>query len=235
MRERQAHWMKEEPPRISAGECQVVYPFAHPRGESRIIEEYASEEQLCFRYHDIPLKSLDAHLFTEHHAVPLYGLLPAMDGLSEELLQNAITDMLEYYQSREDTDHLRDELLCFQTLLQRAKRLPEVQIENVLRRIRMFDPFLEEDPWVQSYGQRRKAEGKEEGREEGHAERLRLCIKQTVRARFSNLEELAVKLVEQTQDLDALQKTFVNLLEAQDEYKARYYLQALENSPQYNA
>lgn len=88
---------------------------------------------------------------------PLYGLLPAMDCTSEELLLEALEDMLQYY--RGDEDHLRDELLCFQTLPQRARRLPDAELQNVLRRVRMFDPLLETDPWVQEYGHKCEAEG----------------------------------------------------------------------------
>jgi predicted transposase YdaD len=217
----------------------VVYPFGYPKGEPKIVEEFDEEEQLRFRYREIPLKSLDAHIFTKAHAIPLYGLLPAMDGLSEELLQEAISDMLQYYQNREDNDHLRDELLCFQTLLQRAKRLPDVQIERVLRRIRMFDPLLEEDPWVQEYGGRQKAEGIAEGeargKAEGEAKGIRQGIELAVQMRFPELEELAMERVEQIQSLETLHKMLAAMMTAQDERKALYYLQTLPNNPQHNA
>ncbi len=95
----------------------------------------------------------------------------------------------------------------------------------------MFDtnPFLEEDPWVQSYGQRREDKGKEEGKEEGHAERLRLCIKQMVQAHFPNLAKQAEERAEQLQSLDALQQIFVAMLAVPDERKAWRYLQKAQD------
>lgn len=54
---------------------------------------------------------------------------------------------LPHYKNNDD--RLRDELLCFKVLLERIKRLPEENLQRVLRRIYMFDPLLEEDPWIQ--------------------------------------------------------------------------------------
>ena len=138
----------------------VLYPFEAPGGEPELIEVYGGKELLRFSYQEVCLRTLDARTFVASRAVPLYGLLPAMDGTSEELLLKALEDMLQYY--RGEQDHLRDELLCFQTLLQRAKRLPDPELQSVLRRIRMFDPLLEDDPWVQAYGEKRAAEARRE-------------------------------------------------------------------------
>ena len=203
----------------------VLYPFSMPKGEPGVLEEFEREELLRFRHREVALRTLDAHLFTQAHAVPLYGLLPAMDGTSEELLKQAVEDMVEYYGSRGDTDHLRDELLCFQTLLKCAKRLPAVQIENVLRRVHMFDQLLEEDPWVQGYGDKRKAEGKAEGK----AEATRQNIELVVQARFPDLEELMMDRLERMQDLEALQKMLVAMSTVQDKSKAQRYLLALQD------
>jgi hypothetical protein len=198
----------------------VLYPFEKPSGEPTISEAFEDQELLRFHHREILLKTLDARHFVQEHAVPLYGLLPAMDGLSEELLKQAVEDMLQYYQSRGENEHLRDELLCFQTLLQRARRLPEVQIERVLRRIRMYDPLLEEDPWVQGYGEKREARGKTEA--------TRQNIALIVQARFPRLEDLAMERVERIADLEALQKVLVALSAAPDERSARRYLLALQ-------
>lgn len=94
---------------------------------------------------------------------------------------DAIEDMLKYYAG--DDDHLRDELLCFQVLLQRAKALPEADLDTVLRRLRMLDPLLEEDPWVQEYGKKQKARGEADGEVRG----VRQSIKMLVQMRFSQV------------------------------------------------
>jgi hypothetical protein len=203
----------------------VLYPFGMPKGEPGVLEEFESEELLRFRHREVSLRTLDAHLFTQAHAVSLYGLLPAMDCTSEELLKQAIEDMVHYYENRGDTDHLRDELLCFQTLLKRAKRLPAVQIESVLRRVHMYDQLLEEDPWVQGYGDKREAKGEVKGAAKATCQNIGLVVQ----ARFPALEALVMDRLERIHDLEALQKMLVALSIVQDENKARRYLLALQD------
>lgn len=197
----------------------VLYPFDTPGGEPELTETYGDKELLHFSYQEISLRKLDARTFVQARAIPLYGLLPAMDCTSEKLLLEALEDMLKYY--RGDEDHLRDELLCFQTLLQRARRLPEAELENVLRRIRMFDPLLETDLWVQEYGQKREARGKTEG--------IRQSIEMVVQTRFPHLLDLAMDRVARLHDPAALQRILVAMSAAQNERKAQRYLQALRD------
>src|SRR5215472_14379890 len=124
----------------------LIYPFEEPVVAPPLVETKGSKEVLRFYYHTLYLPNLDARLFVDQGAVPVYGLLPAMGHRSDELLLQAIEEMVEYY--GKDKDSLRDALLCFDVLLRRAKPLPPVQFERVNRRIRMFDQLLEEDPWV---------------------------------------------------------------------------------------
>jgi len=181
----------------------VLYPFDTPGGEPELTETYGDKELLHFSYQEISLRKLDARTFVQARAIPLYGLLPAMNCTSEKLLLEALEDMLKYY--RGDEDHLRDELLCFQTLLQRARRLPEAELENVLRRIRMFDPLLETDPWVQEYGQKREAAGEARGEVKGKTEGIRQSIEMVVQTRFPHLLDLAMDRVAHLHDPAALQ------------------------------
>src|SRR5690348_6400305 len=75
---------------------------------------------------------------------------------------------INYYQGNDDL--LRDELLCFTVLLHRAKRLPQIELEHIMERVRMFDPLLEEDPWVLQVKARVEKESLARGRAEGRAE-----------------------------------------------------------------
>ena len=205
----------------------VLYPFDAPGGEPELIEVYGDKELLRFSYQEVSLRKLDARTFVQSRAIPLYGLLPAMGCTSEKLLLEALEDMLQYY--RGDEDHLRDELLCFQTLLQRARRLPEVELQNVLRRIRMFDSLLETDPWVQEYGEKREAKGEARGEARGKAEGIRQSIEMVVQTRFPHLLDLAVDRVSRLQDPEALQRVLVAMSAAQNERKAQRFLQALQD------
>lgn len=175
------------------------------------------------------LRALDAPTFMQSRPIPLYGLLPAMGGVESSLLMEAIEDMVQFYQG--NSDHLRDELLCFLVLLNRAKPLPDEEMETVLRRIRMFDPLLEEDPWVQEYGGRRKAEGEARGELKGKAEGIRQSVEVVVQTRFPDLLELVMERLKGTQDPTVLQQILVALSVAQDENRARRFLLALQDDP----
>ena len=150
---------------------------------------------------------------------------------------NAIEDMVHYYKNNDDK--LRDELLCFLTLLNRARPLPEAEMEQVLRRIRMYDPLLEEDPWVQAYASRQRAEGvaagkaeeraegKAEGKIEGKTEGIRQSVEMLVQTRFPELIELARERAGRIQDPTILQQILVAIGAFPDENRARNYLLAL--------
>lgn len=114
------------------------------------------------------------------------------------------------------------------------KRLIEGQFEEIIpllfseldplvRRIRMYDPLLEEDPWVQEYGGRQKAAGVAEGEARG----IRLSIEMVVQTRFPALYDLAMERLERIHDPLALQRVLVAMSAAQSERKARHYLQTL--------
>ncbi len=221
----------------------VLYPFGSPGGKPELIETYGEEEILRFYYREMSLRTLHAPTFMQTRPIPLYGLLPVMSGVSLEVLMHAMEDMVEYYHGNDDA--LRDELLCFLALLNRAKPLPEEEMETILRRVRMYDPLLEEDPWVQEYGGRRKAEGKAEGiaegetkgRTEGRAEGkaegeirgIRLSIEMVVQTRFPGLFDLAMERLERVRDLLTLQRILIAMTAAQNERKARHYLLALQD------
>jgi hypothetical protein len=144
------------------------------------------------------------------------------------MLMNAIDDMVNYYER--DDDNLRDELLCFLALLNRAKPLPEAEMETVLRRIRTHDPLLEADPWVQEYAGRQKAEGIAQGKAEGEVRGIRLSIETIVQTRFPSLFDLAMERLEQMHDPLTLQHVLIAMSAAQNERKARHYLMALQDS-----
>ncbi len=162
---------------------------------------------------------MDARQFIDAGAIPLYGLLPSMAGLNEQLLQQALEDMIQYYQSRDDEEHLRDELLCFQALFRRARPLATAQMESVLRRIRMFDSLLDDDPWVQE----RVALGKTRGK----AQASRQYIPLIVQARFPDLVSLANECIAQIQESDTLGQVLLTLSTLSNEDEARSYLSSL--------
>ncbi len=219
----------------------VLYPFDVPGGKPVLIETYGDEEILRFYYQEMSLRAIKAPAFIQTRPIPLYGLLPAMSGVTLDILMEAIDDMVKYYEGNDD--RLRDEFLCFNILLNRAKPLPEAEMEQVLRRIRMYDPLLEEDPWVQEYGGKReaageargeakgrtegRAAGKVEGEARGKTEGMRQNIEMIVQIRFPDLRGSVMERVRRLQDPIALQTILVTLGLTPDDLQARNYLQSL--------
>jgi hypothetical protein len=126
--------------------------------------------------------------------------------------------MIEYYQ--EEDDLLRDELMCFAVLLRRAKLLPEVQFERVYRRVRMFDPLLEEDPWVKEKVAEGVARGEAKGLTYASKELVRL-----VQGRYPALLHLAKARVTKGESLDVLDVLIEQLWAAPNEQAARTLLE----------
>jgi len=173
-----------------------------------------------FDYEIVRTWDMDAQEWISNpQAVPFYGLLPTMENLTKELLLEGIDRMIHYYQ--DDQQLLREELLCFKVMLQRAKRLSETDMETVLRRIHMYDPLLEEDPWVKSLQEKSLAKGLAEGR----LHSVRDLLLTFIQANFPRLTELAETRAMQTDQWDALNALFVQLMAAKDEQTAREILE----------
>lgn len=190
----------------------LVYPFETSGCvHSPLLETRRNGKQILrLDYQTLELWKEDARPYVEQKLVPLYGLLPTMDGTSDDLLLRAVDEVIQYYQ--DNLELLRDELLCFRTMLNRAKRLPEDETIQVRRRIRMFDPLLEEDPWVKE----KVAEGK--------LHSVRDLFLTYVKTHFPSLTTLAETKAQQTRQWDALNALFVQIMVAENEQTAREIL-----------
>jgi len=207
----------------------LFYPFKDTRVSSPMIHRSTQRIIDTFHYTLIRTWDMDAREWmSNEQAVPFYGLLPTMEHLSKELLLEGIDRMIQFYQ--DDQTLLREELLCFKVMLKRAQRLSEADMGIVLRRIDMYDPLLEEDPWVQGLQAKSKAEGKAEGLAEGRLRTLRDLLLISVRAHFPLLGELAERKAMQTEDADALNLLVVQLMAAKNEQTAREILEQFSAS-----
>ena len=205
----------------------LIYPFEEPVVAPPLVETNGSKEILRFYYQTLYLPNLDARLFVEQGAVPVYGLLPAMSQVSDELLLQSIEEMIEYYQDNDD--FLRDELMCFAVLLRRAQPLPKVQFERVLRRIHMFDQLLEEDPWVKEKVAEGEAKGEARGIAKGEARgeakgRAKELVR-LVQGRHPTLLHLAKARARKGEPLDVLDALIEQLWAAPNEQAARRLLE----------
>ncbi len=207
-------WEKYELPIISI----IVYPFQVTTVSSPLKEHDADGEILSFRYRTVLLWKEDARHYINTQAVPFYGFLPAMDEITDDLLLHAIDDMVNYYGDNQEL--LRDELLCFRVLLERAQRLPADEILRVERRIHMFDPLLEESPWVKG----KMAESKAKGIVKGELQSTKRIILKIIQNRFPALSAAAEKRVEGMKQLKALDTLVDQLMQASNESEARVAL-----------
>src|SRR5215469_14926150 len=107
--------------------------------------------------------------------------------------------------------------MCFAVLLRRAQPLPEVQLERVLRRIRMFDQLLEEDPWVKE----KVAEGEAKGEAKGASKEL----VRLVRRHYLALLDLAQARATKGEPPDVLEALIEQLWDAPNEQAARTLLE----------
>lgn len=193
----------------------IVYPFEVSMATSPLREVLGDEEILSFHYRTVPLFKLDARTFVQQGAVQIYGMLPTMEGVSDELLLQALDEMVQFYEK--DETLLREELLCFRILLTRAKRLPDAAMLRVERRIRMFDSLLENDPWVQ--------EKVAEGRVEEKLSSRREILVNFIQTRFPALAETAKAKTAQLSQLETLNALMTQLWLAPDEQAARALLE----------
>ncbi|MEO7019418.1 MAG: hypothetical protein ABI234_04645 [Ktedonobacteraceae bacterium] len=84
----------------------------------------------------------------------------------------------------------------------------------------MFDPLLEESPWVQE----KVAEGKAKGLAEGKLESMRGVILKIIQNRFPALSAAAEKRVEGMKQIKALDTLVDQLMQASNESEARVAL-----------
>ena len=165
-----------------------------------------------------------------------------MEHISPETLEGAFEEMVKYY--ADDKSTLREQLICFLTVMNRANRLPAVELEQVERKIRMYDPLIEEDPYIRQLVARNvakevtkevarkvaeaeaRAKAEEEARARAEAQQYIASCRQTlmsvIAARFPNLAK-AQELV-LPDKVDALNLLIVQISSAPDERAARAIL-----------
>lgn len=71
----------------------IIYPFKTVPVAPPLKESDADGEILSFRYQTLSLWHMDARVYIERRATPIYGLLPVMEGTNSDLLLNAIDEM----------------------------------------------------------------------------------------------------------------------------------------------
>lgn len=89
----------------------------------------------------------------------------------------------------------------------------------------MFDPLLEDDPWVKEKVAESEARGMARGKAEGKAEEARETLVRFVQRRFPSLAEMVRAKAASLNQIETLNALMEQLWFASDEYAARALLE----------
>lgn len=205
----------------------IVYPFETTMVESPLDVKSGKRDLITFHFRTMPLWKMNVREYLDTHAVSMYGLLPTMQGADLTSLSAAIEEMRLHYKG--DDTRLRRELLCFRTLLNRARTVPVKDKEQIKERLIMFNDLFEDDPFIQEKKAEGRAEGLAEGlaegKAEGLAEGLQTAVVTVVKGRFPSLVSLAEQRVRRVNKPDVLNMLLLQLSKAEDENLTRWLLE----------
>ena len=193
----------------------VIYPFRVKLPRLPLCIFVGSQEIHTFWYHVIALWKLRARSYLNRGVVGMYALLPTMRGATYEMLKQALDEMKAFY--GENRRRLAEQILLFDTFLQRSDTLSIVDKYKVQEYLDMFDSLLDESRIVK----KKAAEAEAKGRAEGEIETLRQVIVEIVQTHFPVLAQLAQQKVTKLSDSRQLHGLIMQLTLARDEAAAR--------------
>lgn len=199
----------------------VVYPFEVSMPKPPLEWKISALKTLDFQYEVVALWKMHAHQYVQQHAIEMYALIPTMQGITVELLAQALEEMRQAYQY--DEAKLARQLLWMGILLRRSSTIETEAKQDIRRRLNMFDKLLEEDERVIELMEEREARGEARGRIEGKAELVTTLIE----VRFPTLaEEVHRKIprIQRSEDLDRIAELIVT---APDENALRWVLNTM--------
>lgn len=196
----------------------VIYPFRTTIPESPLRIVVDSEELLTFHFYVIALWKLDAQFYVSRRVVSMYALLPTMQGATYTLLKQALDEMKEEH--GEKRRRLAEQILLFDTFLQRTDTVSSEDKRKIEEYMDMFDSLLEESRFVR----KKRAEGKVEGT----METLRQVIVEFVQTRFPSLAALAQQQVAHVDEPQRLHTLVMQLAIVDSEEGAQKLLKALD-------
>ncbi len=167
----------------------IVYPFRTSMATSPLQEMSGKFELLIFHFQVFPLWQLHAEQYIRGRVLFMYALLPTMEGANAELLNKAISEMVEYY--KDDNERLARELRWMGIVLRRADTVALNEKRIVEERLDMYDDLMERDPKMMRIRAESEAKGEAKGETKGEVKGLRTAVVTAVKLRFPTLVELA--------------------------------------------
>lgn len=124
----------------------IVYPFRTAMAVSPLVLKSGEEELHTFNFRTLPLFTLEAKRYIQEHITCMYPLLPTMSGANAEIIEQAMAELSEIYQT--DEAILAQEFIWMQVLLERATVIPDEEKAKIGEKLKMYDPLWEEHPRV---------------------------------------------------------------------------------------
>ena len=125
----------------------LIYPFKTTMAQPPLIIENEGELLIHFNFVVLPLFTLDAKQYVHAHATCMYPLLPTMEGVTHELMQQVMNELAELY--RKDEVTLALQYAWIKLLLERSGTVPPEEKSKIMEVLNMFDKLWDESPMVQ--------------------------------------------------------------------------------------
>jgi len=196
----------------------LIYPFKTTMARTPLVIENEDGLLIHFNFVVLPLFTLEAEQYVRAHATCMYPLLPTMQGVNHELMQQVMNELAELY--HEDEVTLAQQYAWMKLLLERADIVPPEEKLKIMEALNMFDHLWNESPMVQKMKQESEARG--EARGELHASRRMLV--NLVKVRFPGLTDLAQQKAAQMSNIGAIELLVEQIATANDENIARWLL-----------
>ena len=125
----------------------LIYPFETTMAQAPLIIENEDGVLIHFNFVVLPLFTLEAEHYVHAHATCMYPLLPTMQGVTHQLMQQVMEELAELY--REDEVTLAQQYAWMKLLLERANLVPLEEKLKIMEALNMFDKLWDESPIVQ--------------------------------------------------------------------------------------
>ncbi len=195
----------------------IVYPFRTSMATSPLQEMSGKVALVTFHFQVFPLWQLHAEQYVREHALFMYALLPTMTGANADLLNKAISEMVEYYQG--NNERLARELRWMGIVLRRADTVALNEKRIVQERLNMYDDLMERDPKMRKIFAEKEAQGETKGLQEGFVD--------IVETLFPDLADLARRRVAGITEKNTLRLLLRGVAAASDEAEAKRLLDVL--------
>jgi hypothetical protein len=200
----------------------VLYPFARSVPTPPYRERGGDGVLLTWKYRVIALYTIEAEPFVREQAFCMYSMLPAMKGVTVEMLVQVLEEMKQHYTTKEMEQHLT----LFWRMLQKSRTLTKEEKEQIEEVIEMeFDWWIDTNPKIK----KRIARAAKASKQEGALETARQMVLDLVQARFPAQLPLAQQHITVLTKPAQLRKLMLDIVGAPDE--AAVLVLLTENGP----